>query len=77
MQISPVQFSTQKLQQLQDEINSDADMEALKSIIITGWPETRRQLPPPLRPYLSFCDEMSVEDSIILKGDRTVIPQKA
>lgn len=77
MQISHVQFSTQKLQQLRDETNGDAEMEALKSIIITGWPETRRQLPSLLRPYWSFRDEMSVEDGIILKGDRIVIPLKA
>ena len=74
VQISHVQLSTRRLQQLRDETNSDDELTSLKSIITSGWPETRRQLATALRPYWAFRDELTVDDGIIMKGDRIIIP---
>ena len=39
-----------------------------------GWPDSQRHLAAPLRPYWSCRDELAVEDGLIMKGDRLVIP---
>ena len=49
-------------------------MKLLKSIIINGWPDDKLQLPPEVLPYFSIRDELSVQDGIIFRGERAVIP---
>ena len=39
-----------------------------------GWPDSQRHLAAPLRPYWSCRDELAVEDGLIMKDDRLVIP---
>ncbi|XP_014673091.1 PREDICTED: uncharacterized protein LOC106813467 [Priapulus caudatus] len=70
-----VQFSTSKIQQLREESNKDAILCALRDVIIAGWPDERRGLPTPLRVYWSFRDELSVENGLIMKGQRVMIPE--
>ena len=50
VQVSFVQFSTQKLQAIREATQSDTELCALRTVIVEGWPESQRQLPPPLRP---------------------------
>ncbi|KAK7093532.1 hypothetical protein V1264_007265 [Littorina saxatilis] len=70
-----VQFSADRLQQLKDETCRDPHMTALKNTIIKGWPEKPKDLPKNLRQYWSLKDELTVEDDIVLKGDRVMIPE--
>ena len=39
-----------------------------------GWPQTITELPPELHPYWTFREEIAIEDGIILKGERLIIP---
>ena len=41
-----------------------------------GWPSSIKQVSPVLQPYLMFREELTVEDGLILKGTRIVIPDK-
>ena len=74
VQVSFVQFSTQKLQAIKEATRADDELCALRTVIVEGWPESQRHLQPPLRPYWSCRDELSIEDGLIMKGDRLVIP---
>jgi len=74
MQINFVQFTDEKLSQIKSDTASDPALSELKEIITSGWPSKMRDLPKPLQPYWSYRDEMSVENGIVLKGDRVVIP---
>ena len=74
VQITFVQFSTKILQELRGETQADDELCALKTVITDGWPEHQSSLPATLRPYWSCRDELSIEDSLIMKGDRLVIP---
>ncbi len=69
-----IQFSEKKTEQLKDESRKDPEIAALKEVIINGWPERQKDLPQVLRPYWSFRDELSIEDSLVLKGPRVFIP---
>jgi transposase InsO family protein len=67
-------FSSQKLTELQQATMNDKELQDLCKVITEGWPETRKQLPPHLRTYWNYRDELAVENGIIVKGERTVIP---
>ena len=48
----------------------------LKHTIMQGWPNSIKQVPPVLQPYWTCREELNVEDGLILKGTRIVIPDK-
>ena len=68
VRIEFVQFSTNKLEELKEESRNDQVVSALREKIYVGWPDKAKDTPAPLRPYWSFRDELSVEDSLVLKG---------
>ena len=41
-----------------------------------GWLSSIKQVPPVLQPYWTFREGLSVEDGLILKGTRIVIPNR-
>ena len=45
-----------------------------ESVIMNGWPDEKQDLPAELIPYYSFRDEMSVQDGLIFKGQRVIVP---
>jgi hypothetical protein len=66
----------ERLEQLKTETEQDETLLMLKKTIISGWTEQRDQLPEQLTPYHSFRDELAVQDGLIFKGARVVVPQK-
>ena len=76
IQINFVMFSDQKLQEIQTSTSQDTELCALRDVILEGWPEERREVHQSLRKYWPFRDELSIENGIILKGPRIIIPQR-
>lgn len=74
VQINLVQFSAERLADIKRETERDTVLHSLKRVITSGWPETRNDLAPALRPYWSFRDELAIEDGLIMKGGRVIIP---
>ena len=52
------------------------ELALLKHTIMQGWPSSIKQVPPVLQPYWTFREELNVEDGLLLKGTRIVIPSK-
>ena len=48
----------------------------MKYIIQQGWPKTIKEVPQEIQKYWTFCEELTIEDGLILKGMRIVIPDK-
>ena len=48
----------------------------LKYIIQQGWPKTIREVPTEIQKYWTFHEELMIEDGLILKGMRIVIPDE-
>jgi len=69
------QFSSECLQRIRAETAREPELCALKEVVYNGWLTTVRELPSLLRPYWTFRKELSIEDSLILKGHRIVVPQ--
>ncbi len=51
-------------------------LEMLKQTIINSRPEKRDTLQEQLTPYFSYREELVVQDGLVFKGNRVVIPQK-
>lgn len=49
-------------------------MQQLQQVILEGWPDDKLHLDPEVRPYFSMRNEMTVQDGLILRGNRLVVP---
>jgi hypothetical protein len=59
---------------VKEESNSDKDMVQLLSIIESGFTASRAELPPLLREYYQFRDDLYCVDGVIMYKERIVIP---
>jgi len=53
----------------------DPTLQTLKNVIIREWPENSSSVPEEVSEYFNVRDELAVQDGIIFKGQRCVIPQ--
>ena len=78
-----MQFSFDKLSQLQPETKKDNDLSTLREFIVDGWPDSMKESEKgntesdqkketQLRQYWSYRNEFSVENNMLLKGERIV-----
>ena len=47
----------------------------LTIVIKQGWPESLAAVPPTLRDYFNFREELLVQDGVVYKGERIVVPR--
>ena len=52
----------------------DEGLQQLKHIIKIGWPETKEEVPSEIGRYFDFREELSIEDDILFKGNRVIVP---
>ena len=74
--ISFLPIREERIEKIRRETEQDDTLQALKKVIIAGWPEERSELPEQLTPFFSYRDELVVQDALIFKANRVVIPQK-
>ena len=63
-----------RLQEIRDKTNADDSLQMLKKVIMKGWPCDKTLVPKCITPYFDYRDELTVQDGIILRGERLVIP---
>lgn len=49
-------------------------MQELKEVIQNGWPNRKYDVPPSAMIYFDVRDELTVQNGLIFKGERVVIP---
>ena len=64
-----------RLNQFRTETAQDEELVLLKHIVQTGWPQDIRHLPKEIQPCWTFREEMTIEDGLLLKGTRIIVPQ--
>ena len=57
-------------------MQEDDEPVLLKHTITQGWPSTIKEVPNVLQPYCTYQEELTVEDGLVLKGTRIIIPNK-
>ena len=70
MSISPARMA-----ELQKHTLADPVMQKVTHFISNGWPAKFKSVPPEAQPYFPIRDELIVDDGVILKGLRVVVPQ--
>ena len=60
--------------QIQNLTQEDAILKTLAGVIKQGWPESKLHLPPEVQDYFPFKEELTLQNGVIFKGDRAVIP---
>ena len=60
---------------IHEQTLKDPELAALKEVVFNGWPNTIKELPSVLRPYWNYRKQLSIEDSLIMKRQRIIIPQ--
>ena len=64
------------LHNLQLATQDDDKLAILKHIIQQGWPKTIKEVLSEVQPYWTFHEELTIEDGLVLKGTRIIIPDK-
>ena len=67
---------TDSLKQIRIGTQEDDELALLKHAIAKGWPSNIKDIPNVIQSYWTFREELTIEDGIILKGTRMVIPTK-
>ena len=67
-------ISPERLQEFQEKTRDDATLQDLKKNIENGWPDQRNKVLPRTRAYYKFRDELSVQDGILFKSERVIVP---
>jgi len=62
------------LKQIQLETERDDNLQALKQIIMHGWPDQKSDVPPNLIPYYGMRDELTTQNYLVFKSEQIVIP---
>ena len=69
-----IPYSSNELVNIHGELAKDPTFKVLMHYINIGWPCEHRKLPQELHLYWSFRDDLSVEDGLVTKGSRLLIP---
>ena len=67
--------SPTRVSQIREETDKDTTLSALREIIMHGWPEKRSDCPAYLHDYWNYEDELTVANSLVLRGTCIVIPE--
>ncbi|XP_048582219.1 uncharacterized protein K02A2.6-like [Nematostella vectensis] len=63
------------LQKFKEASNCDVTSQVVMEYVVKGWPAEKHQLDELAREYWSFREELSVEDGLLFKADRIIVPR--
>ena len=62
-------------QRIKEAASVDITYNTLKNMVYRGWPDQRKQCPTELHEYWNFRCDLVLDDGLVLKGNRTIIPE--
>ena len=66
--------SPERLQAIKAATASDTVLESLGDVVKRSWPEERSKLEPELCPYFHMRDEITIQNSLLFKSNRVLVP---
>ena len=73
---SQLKARSDSLHNLQIATQDDDKLAILKHIIQWGWPKTIKEVLSEVQKYWTFHEELTIEDGLVLKGTRIIIPDE-
>ena len=74
-EINHLLVSEHEAEMFRVETKNDEVLQAVKAIVQSGWPAEKRKLPPTVAIYYDFRDELVIQDGLLFRGDRLVVPK--
>lgn len=71
-----INMTTDRMESVREATAIDEKLKVLQNVILCGWPERKRNTPAEAQEYWTFREELTVQEGIILKGMRIVVPAK-
>ena len=68
-------IAEERLEEIRRETRNDPSLQELKCVITLGWPEDKSKVAPQVHPFFSIRDELTIQDGLIFRGKRVVVPQ--
>ena len=68
-------IAEERLEEIRRETRNDPSLQELKCVITLGWPEDKSKVAPQVHPFFSIRDELTIQDGLIFRGQRVVVPQ--
>ena len=68
-------ISDMQLVRFAEETKQDEILPDLQRVILSGWPETRSQVPAKLQEFWNYRDELTVGHGLVLKGQKIFVPK--
>ena len=62
-----------RLRQIQQRTMQDTVLQKLKSTILSGWPDTKKEVPEIIREYWAYRDELTAQNGVLFKGPKIII----
>ena len=72
--VSYLPIRDERLNKICEVTRLDETLKHLSDVIVSGWPKTKNSLHTCLLPYFGYRDEFTIQDGLIFKGERVVIP---
>ena len=69
-----LKYTADCLQQLHEKMIQDNTLALLKHTTEAGWPQKIQKVPPEIQSCWMFRDEITIEDGLVLKNTRIIIP---
>ena len=74
-EINHLLVSEHKAEMFRVETKNDEVLQAVTTIVESGWPAEKRELPPTVAIYYDIRDELVIQDGVLFRGDRFVVPK--
>lgn len=72
-----VPISPESYADIKEATAQDDTLQAVKHLILTGWPDHLKQCTQETAPYFDIRDELSYQDGVIFRGTRVIVPRQA
>ena len=69
------QFSNDMIKRIKEATVANPELSALKEKTYIGWPSDIKGVPALIKPYWAFRDEISIDNRLIMKRHRIIIPK--
>lgn len=73
-QVDNMRLSEGTHQQIKQCTVADAALQSLMNTIMTGWPQTKDEVPVCNCEYWNYKEELTVQDGVLFKGMKVIIP---
>ena len=65
----------ERLYKIRVNTQEDEDLQNIKQYVRKGWPKRKQDLKPAIQPYWSIHGEIYIEDEMLFRGEKLVIPE--